>query len=75
MELGSTTAIKAAAMAGTGPAVLSALAVQSELRSGDLVVVPCVGLRLDRTIRAVWAPDRPLSPPASRLVGIAASVT
>jgi DNA-binding transcriptional LysR family regulator len=75
MELGSTTAIKAAAMAGTGPAVLSALAVQSELRSGDLVVVPCVGLRLDRTIRAAWAPDRPLSPPASKLVGIAVSGT
>jgi DNA-binding transcriptional LysR family regulator len=73
MELGSTTAIKAAAMAGTGPAVLSALAVQSELRSGDLVAVPCVGLRLDRTIRAVWAPDRPLTPPASKLVGIATS--
>jgi DNA-binding transcriptional LysR family regulator len=73
MELGSTTAIKAAATTGTGPAVLSALAVQSELRSGDLVAIACVGLRLERTIRAVWAPDRPLSPPATRLVSIAAT--
>ena len=73
MELGSTTAIKAAAIAGTGPAVLSALAVEAELRAGQLVVVPCAGLRLQRTIRAVWANARSLSEPAARLVAIAAS--
>ncbi len=73
MELGSTTAIKAAAMAGTGPAVLSALAVESELRSGDLVAVACAGLRLERTIRAVWAAGQPLSGAANQLVEMAAS--
>ena len=73
MELGSTTAIKAAAIAGTGPAVLSALAVEAELRAGQLVVVPCAGLRLQRTIRAVWANAWSLSEPAARLVAIAAS--
>jgi DNA-binding transcriptional LysR family regulator len=75
MELGSTTAIKAAAMAATGPAVLSALAVQSELRSGDLVAVAPAGLRLDRTIRAVWTTDHPPSGPAIRLVEIAVAST
>jgi DNA-binding transcriptional LysR family regulator len=71
MELGSTTAIKAAAAAGTGPAALSALAVQGELRSGQLVAVPCVGLRMDRTIRAVWSKARSLSPSGARLLAIA----
>jgi DNA-binding transcriptional LysR family regulator len=71
MELGSTTAIKSAAMVGTGPAVLSALAVDAELRSGQLVAVPCAPLKLDRTIRAVWSGARPLAPPAARLVAIA----
>lgn len=73
MELGSTTAIKAAAIAGSGPAVLSRLAVAAEVRSGVLVVVPCAGLHLTRTIRAVWASGRTLPRPAARLVAIAAS--
>jgi DNA-binding transcriptional LysR family regulator len=71
MELASTTAIKAAAAAGAGPAVLSALAVQGELRSGQLVAVPCAGLRLERTIRAVWNKARSLSSAGTRLVSIA----
>lgn len=73
MELGPTTAIKAAAAAGTGPAVLSTLAVEDELRSGRLVGVPCAGLRLARTIRAVWPAERALSEPGARLVAIAAA--
>lgn len=73
MELASTTAIKAAAMTGAGPAVVSALAVTGELQTGRLVAVPCAGLRLQRTIRAIWAPARPLSAAASRIVSIAAS--
>lgn len=71
MELGSTTAIKAAVASGTAPAVVSALAVQAELRAGQLVAVDCEGLPLDRTIRAIWAPNRPPSAAGSRLLGIA----
>ncbi|MDA8047754.1 MAG: LysR family transcriptional regulator [Actinomycetota bacterium] len=71
MELASTTAIKAAAMGGTWPAVISALAVRSELRAGQLVAINCEDLRLARTIRAIWAPHRPPSPTASRLLSIA----
>jgi DNA-binding transcriptional LysR family regulator len=74
MELGSTTAIKAAAIGGTGPAVVSALAVRAELQAGQLVAVACEDLRLERAIRAIWAPDRPPSPAASRLMAIAARV-
>lgn len=71
LELGSTTAIKAAAIEGTGPAVLSSLAVAGELRSGELLAVPCPELHLQRTIRAVWAPRRPLTGVAASLVGLA----
>ena len=72
MELGSTTAIKAAAMTGTAPAVVSALAVRAELRSGHLVAVSCEGLRLRRTIRAIWATSHPPAAAGVRLLAIAA---
>ncbi|MGH9092084.1 MAG: LysR family transcriptional regulator, partial [Acidimicrobiales bacterium] len=55
--MGSTTAIKAAVVGGAGPAVVSQAAVRAELRSGQLVAVPCEGLDLRRAIRAVWAPE------------------
>lgn len=69
--LGSTTAIKAAVVGGAGPAAVSRAAVAGELRSGELVVVPCPGLDLRRAIRAVWAAEHPPSPVAARLVAIA----
>ncbi|MGH9094797.1 MAG: LysR family transcriptional regulator [Acidimicrobiales bacterium] len=72
-ELGSTTAIKAAVAAGTAPAVLSALTVELDVRAGQLVTVPCPGLRLERTIRAVWSPHRPPSGPAAALLAVLAS--
>jgi DNA-binding transcriptional LysR family regulator len=72
MELGSTTAIKAAAVAGAGPAVLSALAVRTELQAGQLVTVACPELSLERSIRGIWAALRQPSPAAARLLAIAA---
>jgi DNA-binding transcriptional LysR family regulator len=72
MELGSTTAIKAAVVTGAGPAVVSALAVRAELQAGQLVAVACDDLSLQRAIRAIWAPGRPPSLVAARLLGIAA---
>jgi DNA-binding transcriptional LysR family regulator len=72
MELGSTTAIKAAVAAGAGPAVLSALAVRTELQAGQLVAIACPELSLERSIRAIWAVARPPSPAAARLLAIAA---
>jgi DNA-binding transcriptional LysR family regulator len=72
MELGSTTAIKAATTNGVGPTVISARAVRHELGEGQLVSVPSEALSLYRTIRAVWAPSRPPSTAGSRLIDIAA---
>lgn len=63
LELASTTAVKAAAISGAGPAVLSELAVAEELAGGRLTAVPVAGLDLTRALHAVWpAGHRPAGP-------------
>jgi DNA-binding transcriptional LysR family regulator len=73
LELGSTAAILAAARRGEGPAVLSALAVADDIDTGRLVAVPTEGVKLTRSLRAVWPADRPLPPLARHLLHIATS--
>jgi len=68
VELASTTAIKASVAAGTGPGVLSRLAVEPEVTDGRLVVVATAGIPLERQIRAIWSSERPLMPAATRLL-------
>ncbi|MFD8964798.1 LysR family transcriptional regulator [Streptomyces sp. NPDC059568] len=63
LELASTTALKAAAVSGAGPCVLSELAVGEELAAHRLVRVPVEGIRLRRDLRAVWPVGiRPVGP-------------
>ncbi|MFF1298496.1 MULTISPECIES: LysR family transcriptional regulator [unclassified Streptomyces] len=63
IELSSTTAVKAAAVSGAGPAVLSELAVGEELAMRRLVRVPVEGVSLARDLRAVWPTGhRPVGP-------------
>ena len=63
IELSSTTAVKAAAVSGAGPAVLSELAVGEELAMRRLVRVPVEGVALARELRAVWPTGhRPVGP-------------
>jgi DNA-binding transcriptional LysR family regulator len=73
LELASTAAMKAAASAGTAPAVLSELAVQVEVATGQLVVVPVADLDLTRSLRAVWPAARRPDGAAADLVRIARS--
>jgi DNA-binding transcriptional LysR family regulator len=68
VELASTTAIKAAVASGTGPGVLSRLATHGDVQDGRLVIVATEGLSLERSIRVVWAADRPLSSAATRFL-------
>src|SRR5690348_2450433 len=70
-ELSSTTAIKSAAAAGIGPAVLSSLAVAPELAAGTLHAVKVTDLDLNRRLRTVWAAGRQLIGPAADLLAIA----
>jgi len=73
LELGSTAAILAAARRGEGPAVLSDLAVADDLDTGRLVAVPTEGIRLARSLRAVWPTGRPLPTLAADLLSITSS--
>lgn len=72
VELGSTAALKTAAMSGEGPAVLSELSVAGEVADGRLCVVPVAGLDLRRPFRAIWHPEQPPSGTAAALLEIAA---
>jgi DNA-binding transcriptional LysR family regulator len=62
LELASTAAVKAAVIAGSGPAALSSLAVADDLLLGRVQLVATQGLRLRRPLRAVWVGGG--SPPA-----------
>ncbi|WP_443053996.1 LysR substrate-binding domain-containing protein [Streptomyces sp. NBC_00670] len=71
VELGSTTAVRGTVIAGSGPAVLSELAVRRDLDEGLLVGVEVTGVDLTRDLRAVWPTGRRLVGPAAELVAVA----
>jgi DNA-binding transcriptional LysR family regulator len=68
LALGSNAAVKGAAMTGTAPAVLSRYAVEAELASGHVVIVPVENLPLSRTLRAVWRRGQRLTGSATALL-------
>ncbi|MDN5743935.1 MAG: LysR family transcriptional regulator [Nocardioidaceae bacterium] len=70
LEASSTAALIGAAAAGVGPAVVSALAVRSELETGRLRSV-ATELDLRRPLTAVWREGERLSEGAARLLAIA----
>ncbi|TCO57201.1 LysR family transcriptional regulator [Actinocrispum wychmicini] len=70
-EFGSTTAVRSAVVEGAGPAVLSVLAVDSDLAEGRLVEVAVDDLDLRRQLRAVWPGGRRLIGTAAELLAIA----
>jgi molybdate transport repressor ModE-like protein len=72
MELSGTAAVRAAVLAGAGPAVLSSLAVADDLASGRLRAVPVAGLLLTRRLLAVWPLGSTPRGPVSDLLAIAA---
>lgn len=70
LELASTTAVKAAAVSGAGPAVLSELAVTEELASRRLTAIPVEGVHLRRDLRAVWPHSHRPTGPARDLLSL-----
>ena len=62
MALSTTSAVRAAVLAGAGPAVLSALTVADDLTTGRLVAIDVQEVDLRRQLRAVWIGAR--VPPA-----------
>lgn len=73
VELSTTAAVRSAIAAGTAPGVLSALAVRDDIALHRLVAVPVRGLRLRRTLTALWQSGATPAPgPARDLATIAA---
>ncbi len=68
LELGSATAVRGAVIAGTGPAVVSELAVGTDIAEGRLAAVEVEGIDLHRDLRAVWPSGRRLLGPAADLL-------
>lgn len=62
LELSSAAAVRAAVVAGAGPAVMSRLAVADDLAIGRLRTVAVPELNLRRELRAIWVGGR--TPPA-----------
>ncbi len=74
LELSTTAAVRAAVLAGAGPAVLSALVAADDLAIGRLRAVAVAGVDLSRSLRAVWLGARtPPAGPVRDLIAIASS--
>ncbi|MEF9915566.1 LysR substrate-binding domain-containing protein [Streptomyces sp. P5-A9] len=71
LELGSATAVRGAVIAGYGPAVISEMAVRTDVADGRLVRVSVEGVELRRALRAVWPAGRSLIGPAAELLALA----
>lgn len=74
VEMASNTALKSAALAGLGAAVLSGLALTAELDAGTLVPVDVAEVSLRRPLTCVWRGDASLSASAADLMAVASSV-
>ncbi|EWS83038.1 LysR family transcriptional regulator [Brachybacterium phenoliresistens] len=59
LVLHSNAAVRTAVAGGAGPAVLSELIVDADLREGTLVSIPVRGVALHRLLRVVWNGPRP----------------
>lgn len=68
LELGSTSAVRAAVVHGNAPTVISRLAVAADLAVGHLVEIEVTGLTIQRDLRAIWATRHPLPPLATALL-------
>lgn len=62
LEFGSAASVRAAVLAGAGPAVMSRLAVRDDLTEGRLKAIPVADIDWRRDLRAIWVGER--TPPA-----------
>jgi DNA-binding transcriptional LysR family regulator len=76
LQLGSTTAIRAAVSAGGCPAVLSHLTVFDDLEAARLVAIPVAdGINLTRRFHAIWFDGSTPVAAAKTLVAVAVKET
>jgi DNA-binding transcriptional LysR family regulator len=68
LELGSTSAVRAAVIHGHAPTVISRLAVGADIAAGTLEEIDVTGLTIIRDLRAVWPERTPLPTLARQLL-------
>jgi molybdate transport repressor ModE-like protein len=73
LELSSAAAVRAAVLAGAGPAVISRLAVADDLAVGRLRAVTVPELNLRRQLQAIWVGGR--TPPAGAVRDLLSHIT
>jgi molybdate transport repressor ModE-like protein len=73
LELSSAAAVRAAVLAGAGPAVISRLAVADDLAVGRLRAVAVPELNLHRQLQAIWVGGR--TPPAGAVRDLLSHIT
>ena len=62
MSLGSTEAVKRAVASGIGLAIVSRLAIESELKAGTLAIVAVAGLKIRRPLHRLELRGKERSP-------------
>jgi DNA-binding transcriptional LysR family regulator len=73
LELSSSAAVRAAVLAGAGPAVMSRLAVADDVAAGRLRTVSVPELNLKRELNAIWVGGR--TPPAGVIRDLLSHIT
>lgn len=73
LELSSAAAVRAAVLAGAGPAVMSRLTVADDLAVGRLAAAAVPELDLRRELRAIWVGGR--TPPAGAIRDLLSHIT
>ena len=73
LEMSSAAAVRAAVLAGAGPAVMSRLAVVDDVATGRLRTVAVPELDLRRDLRAIWVGGR--IPPAGAVRDLLSHIT
>lgn len=68
LALGNSVALKRSLQSGRGVAWISELAIEDELRSGELVRLEVEDLHIRRDLHALWRRERSLSPAAHALL-------
>lgn len=72
LEFASAASVRAAVLAGAGPAVMSSLTVRDDLAEGRLRAIPVAGVDWRREFRAVWIGSR--TPPAGAVRDLLAHI-
>ncbi len=64
MELTSNEAVKQAVMAGLGYSIMPLIGIRSDLKSGNLQIIPVKGFPITSTWRLIWMKQKNFSPVA-----------